>query len=48
VIPLKDVKLIKAKAKFNIHEIDDLEKSLHHDVIAFTRSVSNSLGKERQ
>ncbi|MDR3257699.1 MAG: adenylosuccinate lyase, partial [Mycoplasmataceae bacterium] len=48
VIPTKDVVLIRKNAKFNIKRIDEIEKITHHDVIAFTRSVSESLGQEKQ
>ncbi|MDR1234877.1 MAG: adenylosuccinate lyase [Mycoplasmataceae bacterium] len=48
VIPTKDVSLIRKNAKFNIKQINEIEKTTHHDVIAFTRSVSQSLGKEKQ
>jgi adenylosuccinate lyase len=42
------VALIRKNAKFNIQRIDEIEKVTHHDIIAFTRSVSESLGKEKQ
>ncbi|MDR0739910.1 MAG: adenylosuccinate lyase [Mycoplasmataceae bacterium] len=48
VIPIKDVNLIRQKAKFNVNRINEIEKVTHHDVIAFTRNVSESLGKEKQ
>jgi adenylosuccinate lyase len=48
IIPAKDVTLIRKNAKFNIKRIDEIEKITHHDVIAFTRSVSESLGQEKQ
>ncbi|MDR2369803.1 MAG: adenylosuccinate lyase [Mycoplasmataceae bacterium] len=48
VIPAKDVQLIHKKAKFNINRIHEIEKVTHHDIIAFTRNVSESLGKEKQ
>ncbi|MDR3330316.1 MAG: adenylosuccinate lyase [Mycoplasmataceae bacterium] len=48
IIPAKDVALIRKHAKFNINRIDEIEKITHHDVIAFTRSVSESLGHEKQ
>ncbi|MDR0985646.1 MAG: adenylosuccinate lyase [Mycoplasmataceae bacterium] len=47
-IPKKDVDLIKRKAKFNVKKIEQLEEITHHDIIAFTRNVSESLGKEKQ
>ena len=48
VIPAKDVAAIKKNAKFNIKRIEEIEKVTHHDVIAFTRNVSESLGTEKQ
>ncbi len=47
-IPAKDVAKIRKNAKFNVNRIDEIEKTTHHDVIAFTRNVSESLGKEKQ
>lgn len=47
-IPKKDLELIRKNAKFNVERINEIEKVTHHDVIAFTRSVSESLGKEKQ
>ncbi len=40
-------KLLK-NAQFNVEVINKLEKELRHDVIAFTRSVSQSLGEEKK
>ncbi len=40
-------KLLK-NAQFNVEVINKLEKELRHDVIAFTRSVSDSLGEEKK
>ncbi|MDR0675107.1 MAG: adenylosuccinate lyase [Mycoplasmataceae bacterium] len=48
VIPSKDVQLIRKKAKFNVNRINEIERTTHHDIIAFTRNVSDSLGKEKQ
>src|SRR5690554_3696634 len=45
-IPLEDVNLISKKAAFNIKRIKEIEKSTKHDVIAFTRAVSETLGNE--
>lgn len=46
VIPKADVDLIRAKAVFNVERIDELELQTNHDVVAFTRNVSESLGPE--
>jgi adenylosuccinate lyase len=48
VVPTKDLDLIKKHATFNVERINELEKTLHHDVVAFTRNVSESLGQEKK
>ena len=45
-IPKKSVEIIKKKASFNIKRIDEIEKEIKHDVIAFLTSVSEKVGKE--
>src|SRR5699024_9452767 len=46
-IPAEDVEKIKKNAKFSVEGIAEIEAVTHHDVIAFTRDVSKSLGPER-
>ena len=48
VIPAKDVELIRKNAKFDVDRIHEIEEITRHDVVAFTRSVSESLGDERK
>lgn len=48
VIPKEDVKLLWEKASFDIERIAQLELETRHDVVAFTRSVSESLGDEKR
>ena len=48
VIPREDVEKIKKNAKFDVDEIARIESITHHDVIAFTRCVSESLGDEKK
>ncbi len=48
VIPKEDVDLIEANAKFDIQRIYEIEQQTKHDVVAFTRAVSESLGEERK
>ena len=48
VIPKEDVKLIREKATFNIDRINEIELETRHDVVAFTRAVSETLGEERK
>lgn len=47
-IPKKDVEKIRANATFDITRILEIEEQTRHDVVAFTRAVSESLGKERK
>ena len=46
VIPKEAAALIAANASFDVGRIDVLEKETRHDVVAFTRSVAESLGTE--
>lgn len=48
IIPKDDVKLLWDNAKFDIDRIYEIENETRHDVIAFTRAVSESLGEERK
>lgn len=47
-IPKGDVDLLNKKASFKIQDILDFEKKTKHDLIAFTRAVSESLGEEKK
>ncbi|AMB93962.1 adenylosuccinate lyase [Aerococcus sanguinicola] len=47
-IPQEDVKKIRAKASFDVDRIQEIEAQTRHDVVAFTRCVSESLGEERK
>ncbi|EAF0644853.1 adenylosuccinate lyase [Listeria monocytogenes] len=47
-IPKEDVAKIRANAKFDVNRIHEIELETRHDVVAFTRSVSESLGAERK
>lgn len=47
-IPAEDVAKIKANAQFSIPRILEIEQETRHDVVAFTRAVSESLGAERK
>ncbi|MGX7058615.1 adenylosuccinate lyase [Vagococcus humatus] len=47
-IPAEDVKKIRDKADFSVDRIHEIEEQTRHDVVAFTRTVSESLGKERK
>jgi len=45
-IPKDALKAIKKKARFDIQRIDEIEKVVKHDVIAFLTSVAQNLGIE--
>lgn len=49
-IPKEDVKKIRENASFNMDRIYEIEKETRHDVVAFTRAVSETpaLGEERK
>lgn len=48
IIPSADVDKIEQNAKFNLSRISEIELETKHDVVAFTRNVSESLGDERK
>ena len=48
VIPAEDVEKIRANARFEVARIQEIEEQTRHDVVAFTRAVSESLGEERK
>lgn len=48
VIPKEDVEQLYAKATFDIDRILEIERETRHDVVAFTRAVSESLGDEKK
>lgn len=45
VIPQEAAKQIRQNAKFSIERIDEIEKEVRHDVIAFLTCVNESLGE---
>jgi adenylosuccinate lyase len=47
-IPKEDVEKLYEKATFDVERIKEIEKKTRHDVVAFTRSVSESLGEEKK
>ena len=47
-IPMEDVEKLKQNAKFDVNRILEIEAVTHHDVIAFTRCLSESLGDEKK
>ena len=48
VIPAEDVEKIRKNARFEVSRIQEIEEQTRHDVVAFTRAVSESLGEERK
>jgi len=44
IIPEKAYKDIKAKAKFEVARIDEIEKTTRHDVIAFVSNMAENVG----
>ncbi|MBH0171164.1 adenylosuccinate lyase [Fictibacillus sp. 18YEL24] len=47
-IPKEDVKKLRENASFDINRILEIEEETRHDVVAFTRAVSETLGEERK
>ncbi|MBM7587559.1 adenylosuccinate lyase [Bacillus pakistanensis] len=47
-IPKEDVAKIREKASFDVNRILEIEQDTRHDVVAFTRAVSETLGEERK
>ena len=48
VIPRADMDRLRKNATFDIDRIQEIEQVTRHDVVAFTRAVSESLGPERK
>lgn len=48
IVSDKELALIKKNARFDVKEILESEKTIKHDVIAFTRNVSTYLGEEKK
>ncbi len=48
VVPQKDIDKLWANAKFSIPRIYEIEQQTRHDIVAFTRAVSESLGEEKK
>lgn len=47
-IPAADVEKLYEKAEFDVDRIHEIEQQTRHDVVAFTRAVSESLGEEKK
>lgn len=48
VIPKQDVQKIRETASFSVKRIHEIEAETRHDIVAFTRAVSESLGEEKK
>ena len=47
-IPIEDVQKIRENAKVDVARAKEIELETRHDVVAFTRQVSETLGEERK
>ena len=45
-IPAENLEEIKSKASFTLDRIDEVEREVKHDVIAFLTAVNESVGAE--
>src|SRR4030095_10399827 len=45
LVPKKDLAQMKARAAFSLERCKELERTLNHDVIAFTTNVGENIGK---
>ncbi|MBQ4498726.1 MAG: adenylosuccinate lyase [Alistipes sp.] len=48
VVPKEDVAKLWKSASFDINRIYEIEQQTRHDIVAFTRAVSETLGDERK
>src|SRR5690625_1401615 len=48
VIPKEDVEKIRNNAEVNVDRIYEIEQETRHDVVAFTRALSETLGDEKK
>lgn len=47
-IPIEDTKKLRERASYNIDRIKEIEAETKHDIVAFTRAVSETLGDEKK
>lgn len=48
IVPTEDAASIRKHAAFDVNRVLEIEQETRHDVVAFTRAVSESLGAERK
>jgi adenylosuccinate lyase len=46
IVPLEALEAIRSKAKFDVARIEEIEREVQHDVIAFVSNVAESIGPE--
>ncbi len=46
LVPCGVAKRVKGKAKFSVERIKEIEKDTHHDIVAFIKDVSSSIGSD--
>ena len=46
VIPAEAAKAVRDKGKFDIDRIDEIEREIHHDVIAFLTNLAETIGPD--
>ncbi len=44
-IPLEAIEEMRSRAKISVERIEEIEKTTHHDVVAFVQNLSESLGE---
>ncbi len=47
-VPAGALEEVKAKAKFSVERIDEIERTVKHDVISFLTNVSENVGSRRE
>ncbi|MEM1043192.1 MAG: adenylosuccinate lyase [Bacteroidota bacterium] len=47
-VPAEDVEVLYRDARFDVDRIHEIEEETRHDVVAFTRAVSETLGEEKK
>ena len=48
IIPKEEVKNIRPNARIDVERIKEIEAETRHDVVAFTRQISETLGEEKK
>lgn len=46
IVPMEAYRIIKEKASFTVERIDEIEREVRHDVIAFLTAINESVGAE--